>query len=644
MNAKTMIQRILQGFLFVAALNGNLHAQFLSTTIATGDWGIKDISRIAVVQVSVMQERRGKTLQVYVLRDTLPPAVTREPVGKTPAFSGSSYIISEFQYSQINALGGIFSGYQKEPSWAKAELADAKDGRRVLRLSMKKKSDGYCGLWIHLFNSAAPPQHRIYLDAKPFEALTFWIRGNQGGERMTVKLADADWVLKEDALPIGDAGQFIASGRIDTNWQQVVIPLSRVPGRIDITRLGSLVLEADSLIDGLVEIASLALSKDQKSPFPIPAAVRAAAFDNVPRALWYWNTPSLLSSQIEEENFVRFLKDHDLSTVYLALPYDSEHARRTGSIRIDQKKLQPLIRHMHQLGIRVHALLGDKNFALREWHPFVKATIDNIVRYNGSVGPSERFNGIHLDVEPYLLPGFKSPRRTEILAGYLQLLADVSRQAHQAELVIAADIPFWFGMPDDFTQEIGSMAFGGTTKPVNEHVLDMVDEVVVMSYRTNSSGMDGVIYQCLDQITYAQDKGKRVLVGFETGEIPDEHILTFRGKPSTGLGSTTFMGDQLFMVCKADSTTVYLVPDLELKYFAEFVRKQGIGLGKILRWDKGVGQQISGDKLSFANLGPSRMDQTMKETFLALGHYRSFAGFAIHFYDSYKEMLKKITQ
>jgi hypothetical protein len=81
---------------------------------------------------------------------------------------------------------------------SRADLADGRDGRRVLRISVDKKAQGFCGVWIHLFNSFEPPDSWIYLNAKPFTALSFWVRGQTGTEKMNLKLADASGCIQSD--------------------------------------------------------------------------------------------------------------------------------------------------------------------------------------------------------------------------------------------------------------------------------------------------------------------------------------------------------------------------------------------------------------------------------------------------------------
>jgi hypothetical protein len=618
-------------------------SQFLTATISRHEWGIHDPSRIQVAQVSVLHGNSGDSLLVYALLDSLPPPSMPHILEMSPDTSATYCVLSDFAYSEVNILGGVFDTFQQDPSSANAKLADTKDGDRALSFAFNKGNQGYCGLWIQLFNSFDPPQDRAYLNAKLFAAICFWIRGTTGREILTLKLADAKWVQREDAVSVGDVGSFLQGGRIDTSWQAAVIPLDKIPASINRAQLGSLVFEADSAQEGRVELKSLVLSMNRAGNPPFSRAGAPLRLDGAHKAIWVWNTKAIAESRENERQFADFLVQQHFTEVFLAIPYEPGEATETGSLPVNGAILNPIVAQLHARGITVHALIGDRNFALPEWHAYVTRTVENIIRFNVESIPSERFDGIHLDVEPYLLPGFNGPQHQKILEDYLELLSKVSDQAHRAKLIIGADIPFWYSEPDEFTHGVSTIRFDGITKPVYQHILDIVDNVAVMSYRTTSSGMDGIIAHSLDEITYARQVGKTVFVGLETGPVPDERILTFRGTPRIAdLKSEN--GNHLFLVPVGDSLTFYLASEGQLKDFARYLQSHSINQQTIYDWTTNNSVSVPGTRLSFAALGVGRFSQVVEETLLDLGQYRSFAGFAIHHYSSYKKLLETSTQ
>ncbi len=74
--------------------------------------------------------------------------------------------------------------------------------------------------------------------------------------------------------------------------------------------------------------------------------------------------------------------------------------------------------------------------------------------------------------------------------------------------MLVADIPFWF---DTLTHTYKSQ-----TKPLNQHVQDIVDQVVIMDYRDFAVGNDGIIYHAEDEVAYANAIGKSIIIGVET--------------------------------------------------------------------------------------------------------------------------------
>jgi hypothetical protein len=130
---------------------------------------------------------------------------------------------------------------------------------------------------------------------------------------------------------------------------------------------------------------------------------------------------------------------------------------------------------------------------------------------------------LRFDIEPYLLPGFSGPAKTPILRDYLALFDKLHVIAKSGALPLGADIPFWFDGEDRYQEPVAQVA----GRPVSELVMDRVDNVAVMAYRTRIYGPDGVIAHAIDEIEYAEATGKAVYVGLETGPLPNEHVREF---------------------------------------------------------------------------------------------------------------------
>jgi len=290
-------------------------------------------------------------------------------------------------------------------------------------------------------------------------------------------------------------------------------------------------------------------------------------------------------------------------------------------------------------------------------HGRVLENLDSVIRYNRESAEDERFHGIHFDIEPYLIPGFHGPRREMILRAFLELFAEMKRRSSRAGLTLGADIPFWYDAPGEQTYETVTVEYDGERKPVSQHVIDLADEVTLMDYRTVSYGADGTIRHAVGEIEYAGTVGKPILVGLETGPLPDEELLEFRGEPTPGLPDTLPPGDLVLMAPGADSVRLYVVwapraappggepqagePRIDREALSATLQARGVDPGQVLLWKIDRRIYVPADKITFDRLGTARLAAVMQETAEAFADHPAFAGFAIHYFRSYREMLER---
>ncbi|MEK6565832.1 MAG: hypothetical protein AABZ41_03895 [Bacteroidota bacterium] len=617
-----------------------LFSQLLSTRISRQHWGLGSFSDIRFGRLSIVHEPTGDQLAVSTLRDIFPASARASTKSASPGDGAPLFIVSHFDGGVRNELGGVFNSFAREPSSAAASIWDRMGARPALRLEFDKREAGFCGMWVHLFNSTAPLESRVYLDASPFDFISFWIRGTSEGEKIRFKLADASWELKEDAVEVGELSRFLPFGSITTDWQRAVIPLANLPDEIRKNELAAISFEVVSSGKGAVEVKTLAFCRDMASLPPLPplrqTTEQLRAFD---KALWVWNTDDIFKDRAKQSKLFNLLEKQNFNHIFLALPYRLSSSRDSGIV-IDEKRFRPLLSRLNKMGINVHALIGDKDFIFPEQRAFVTATLENIISFNSRSKPVERFYGIHLDVEPYLLPGFNGTRQDWILANFVGVLEHVSVIAKRANLFTGADIPFWLDVPDEFTGDYLRVNINGTPRRIIDHIIDIMDLVVLMSYRTVADGADGIIMHSSGEIEYAEENGKQVLVGLETHSLPDEDAMTFRGEPTKGLpqneSSTT-----LVLSPSDDSAMVWLVQPGQFDLFRSFVKTQNIASSSVLSWQVSKSVPVRGDKLSFAKHGIDALDRVMMQSQAGLKDVKSFRGFAIHHFQSFLPMFER---
>ncbi len=236
--------------------------------------------------------------------------------------------------------------------------------------------------------------------------------------------------------------------------------------------------------------------------------------------MWVWDA-RIVSEPKPRLRLLNFCRRHGIGTLYLSAYHLSEPF---GS------SYRQFNRLAHRAQIQVHALAGDPRWGLSRYHPIPLQWIDSIRQFNAAVSPEERFDGVHTDVEVYLLSDAWNREPGRLLGGYLDLNRKIAEalKGNGNSLVFGVDIPFWFDDDSDYR-----ILWQGSVKPPSYHVLDTVDTVTVMAYRNFADGSDGTIRLVSLELEYADRVGKRVVIGQETQEdlLPD--YITF-GKTSCG--------------------------------------------------------------------------------------------------------------
>ena len=597
---------------------------FLYRDVELADWGLTDPSQIGYLSIGMLHKTKGDELLVYDVRRQKPSVQEPSgPRGKAPSFEGGLFLVSHFHQGNTNRLGGYFNGFARSPSRAAVTIIKVGDGPAALGFSYHNRFPGFAGFWIHLFDSKAPPAARTFLDTSPFTHLTLSIRGERGGEELLLQMADRLWEKKEDSLVVGDIASFLPEGRVEKKWQRAWIPLTKLPTDLDHKELASLVLRVKGNASGRVFLKDLAFTTTKGVEVSKAKKERPAARP-LKRGLWLWQTEKIVRSPKAQRDLLAFCKAHRLTDLFLQIPYEAKRNNGKWEILWDPSELRPLITQLRQSGLRVHALDGDPRYALSERHGRVLTLIQGIIRYNARVPAQARFNGIRYDNEPYLLPNFAGLQKQAILEQYLSLLEASKDLTEKANLDFGVDIPFWFDARNEFYEPTAQL--GG--RPMSERIIDIVDNVGIMDYRTLAYGVDGVIAQATGELQYAAAKGKRVYIGLETVQLPDETLLQFG---PGGNGSHI-----LLRRLKGTKIRIYWIPSgTQVPSTIDSVSVKGATvLGQTRK------THVPSDKLTFARKSRKDLDEVMRQAESEFLQYPSFAGFVIHSYESYRGWLE----
>lgn len=222
------------------------------------------------------------------------------------------------------------------------------------------------------------------------------------------------------------------------------------------------------------------------------------------KATWVWQT-----GLIEDggERLLGFARNEGINVIYLQINRD-----------LPREIYEKFIKRAHEEKVAVHALGGDPRWALTKHRDSMVGLADWTLNYNAGVPSESRFDGIHLDIEPYVLPQWETDQESVLESWEGNLNAFLS-QTSGSNLELGIDVPFWFdhvNLPDG----------GG----INEWLMGKFDHVTVLAYRNEVDSDQGIINLSKEELDLADRLGKQVLIAVNTKEMPGESYTTFYGR------------------------------------------------------------------------------------------------------------------
>ncbi len=624
--------------------------------------------------------------------------LSRSGAGEAP----SGVLLWHFEQGITNEWGGQYNAYKREPSSARTYL-DARVTRAAsghsLRITAHREAAGFCGVWLDFRAASAIP--RQYFDAASYNYLSLWAKGQKGGEDFEIALTDEAHVGNEEARKRLSLRAYLPQG-LSTSWQQVLIPLEDF-GDLDRSRLVRMTFNIVRRGDFRFYLDDIGFQSDSTVSPPSannpadPATRTTRASTN--RTLWAWNTGALLdpTKRAEANRFFSFCTSQQIQKVYLAAEFDQ--SRKDGKPYFelrDPEGYRTFLARAHQQGLKVDALAGTPEWAVRENHPQALAVVGALLAFNHASPSSARFDGIHFDVEPYLLIGYSDPTyRPEILLGFVEIVSRCAERARSGgDLPFSCDVPSWFYPAGGLERDRLTVNYRGHEKTVGEHLTDLLDSVTIMDYTNQADGAGGIIARGLPALEYATRQNKKIVVGIETFREHESTVSFVCGLPmeefrarlaATGLRNQYFFEGYRTSVCSDDvnmhiglSTPREMTPEKRALFEATLARlaqqlgaasnPQGNPPSELLEiaraamagdpeWkgfepfeitDPGTGRKIQGFRavhrmlpsITFHGLGREVFQEEFDSTVEWLGRHRGFGGMAIHFYDSFRELME----
>ena len=149
-------------------------------------------------------------------------------------------------------------------------------------------------------------------------------------------------------------------------------------------------------------------------------------------AIWIWKSPSVLAQPDAAEKLRSFCQSSGIAEVYISV---------SGSTDANgEKHLDQMIGLLHAAHIRVDALFSSTNADEGGAHlEKLLGEVSTIESFNQK-HPGERFDGIHLDIEPQQRPENKGSGNLSFLPGLINAYTQVKHQAAKSGLPVGADI------------------------------------------------------------------------------------------------------------------------------------------------------------------------------------------------------------
>jgi hypothetical protein len=150
--------------------------------------------------------------------------------------------------------------------------------------------------------------------------------------------------------------------------------------------------------------------------------------------LWVWKTTSVLETPRAAATLRDFCRSENITEVYISF------SGASGGASVESRVAE-LIALLHRSHIRSEALISGTD-AYEPGRPREKllGEVRVVLQFNQK-HPADRFDGIHLDVEPQQLPQNKGEGNLQFLPALVETYRAVRTLAEQTQMTVDADIP-----------------------------------------------------------------------------------------------------------------------------------------------------------------------------------------------------------
>lgn len=304
-----------------------------------------------------------------------------------------------------------------------------------------------------------------------------------------------DWLSQNEKLRLYDSQLRLAREQ----ERVATLQADNLPETADkpllLSRLDSQInrLEANLLRESAIAEITGTYFKLLLSLGEIPAFDQPSIREALPSGLfaWVWDTRIVE----EDEQFHRFFEVAERWRLGgIAISLNQEEQRRL--FGRSASELRRFLARAHERGMKVEFLQSENSWVLVENRPHFERILADLLRFQDGGEAKERFDALHLDVEPYSMQEWK--KGTQLQAELAQGLVDLCVLARKSALPVFIDIPSWY---EKFSLRESSLL---------EKLLEQVDGIVVMNYRTD---FDRFMADAQEELRQAAVFGKEIRIG-----------------------------------------------------------------------------------------------------------------------------------
>lgn len=220
------------------------------------------------------------------------------------------------------------------------------------------------------------------------------------------------------------------------------------------------------------------------------------------KGTYIWHASNLIESPDE---ILEFAKEKNLNFLYTRLDR-----------RKDFSAYKSFVERAHKAGIEVHAMGGHPNWALAKGEERLKMFINYVTTYNNTVAEEQKFDGIHLDIEPYVLPEWSKDKNGVLRTWKDNIELFVDEVKKESELETSVDLAMWL---DD--HEIP----GEEDSSFSRWMINQLDHTTLMAFRDYAKGSGGILDVSKEEMEFATNLDKPIIISVEMKQNESvEHI------------------------------------------------------------------------------------------------------------------------